>query len=61
MFNRIFVCLQELAADLGCHQLLWLFGEDRQITEVGAMNVFILYKNQNGGNYYETIIYNIKQ
>lgn len=60
MFNRIFVRFQELASDLGCHQLLWLFGEDRQITEVGAMNVFILYKNQNGGNYYETVIYGIK-
>jgi len=30
--------------------MLWLYGEDRQITEVGAMNVFIFYKNQNGGN-----------
>ncbi|XP_060853369.1 branched-chain-amino-acid aminotransferase, cytosolic [Rhopalosiphum padi] len=39
---------QELASKLGCHQMLWLYGEDRQITEVGAMNVFILYKNQNG-------------
>jgi len=42
--------LQEIASKLGCHQTLWLFGEDRQITEVGAMNVFIFYKNQNGGN-----------
>jgi len=39
---------QELASEFGCHQLLWLFGEDRQITEVGAMNVFIFYKNNNG-------------
>jgi len=39
---------QEIATESGCHQLLWLFGEDRQITEVGAMNVFIFYKNQNG-------------
>ncbi|VVC40579.1 Hypothetical protein CINCED_3A000202 [Cinara cedri] len=39
---------QELASELGCHQMLWLFGEDRQITEVGAMNVFIFYKNKCG-------------
>eukprot|EP00102_Acyrthosiphon_pisum_P015790 XP_008186504.1 PREDICTED: branched-chain-amino-acid aminotransferase, cytosolic [Acyrthosiphon pisum] len=39
---------QEIASKLGCHQMLWLYGEDRQITEVGAMNVFIFYINQNG-------------
>ncbi|XP_050442499.1 branched-chain-amino-acid aminotransferase, cytosolic [Adelges cooleyi] len=39
---------QKLALECGCHQLLWLFGEDRQITEAGTMNVFIFYKNQNG-------------
>lgn len=38
--------------------MLWLFGEDRQITEVGAMNVFIFYKNQNGGNLTKITSYN---
>lgn len=45
---------QELASKLGCHQMLWLFGEDRQITEMGAMNVFIYYKNNNGENVLST-------
>ena len=26
----------------GCHQCLWLFGEDHEITEAGSMNLFIL-------------------
>ena len=38
----------ENAAKLGCHQILWLFGEDHQITEVGAMNIFFVIKNKNG-------------
>ena len=28
-----------------CHQVLWLFGEDHQITEVGAMNIFFVTRN----------------
>lgn len=46
----VFISIQELASESGCHQMLWLFGEDRQITEVGAMNVFIFYKTKSGGN-----------
>jgi branched-chain amino acid aminotransferase len=38
----------EKAAKLGCQQILWLFGEDHQITEVGAMNIFFVLKNKNG-------------
>ena len=28
-----------------CHQVLWLFGDDYQITEVGAMNIFFVTRN----------------
>ena len=38
---RIFV-LQKMAETEGCHQCLWLVGDDHEITEVGAMNIFIL-------------------
>ncbi|KAL4703413.1 hypothetical protein ACJJTC_011202 [Scirpophaga incertulas] len=38
------------ASKLGHHQVLWLFGPDHQLTEVGAMNIFMVYVNENGGN-----------
>jgi branched-chain amino acid aminotransferase len=34
------------AQALGCSQVLWLFGEDRQITEVGAMNMFFVIRKR---------------
>ena len=30
-------------------QVLWLFGEDQQLTEVGTMNLFVHWINENGG------------
>nr|XP_023672487.1 branched-chain-amino-acid aminotransferase, cytosolic isoform X1 [Paramormyrops kingsleyae] len=36
------------AADLGCQQVLWLYGDDLQITEVGTMNIFIYWTNEDG-------------
>lgn len=33
----------------GRNQVLWLYGPDKQVTEVGTMNVFILYLNESGG------------
>ncbi|CAL1683270.1 unnamed protein product [Lasius platythorax] len=39
---------QQLASEKGLHQVLWLYGEDHEITEIGAMNVFIVYINDNG-------------
>ncbi|KAL0942973.1 branched-chain amino acid cytosolic [Colletotrichum truncatum] len=33
----------------GCTQTLWLFGEDRQVTEAGASNFFVIWKNRDGG------------
>ena len=40
--------VQKTAVEKGCHQVLWLFGEDRQITEVGAMNIFAFLINEKG-------------
>lgn len=30
-------------------QILWLFGEDHRLVEVGTMNIFIYMKTANGG------------
>ena len=41
---------QLLAADRGYSQVLWLFGEEDggQVTEVGTMNMFVLWENEEG-------------
>uniref|UniRef100_A0A8C5MCT2 Branched-chain-amino-acid aminotransferase n=1 Tax=Leptobrachium leishanense TaxID=445787 RepID=A0A8C5MCT2_9ANUR len=39
---------QNEAMALGCQQVLWLYGEDEKITEVGTMNLFIFWKNEDG-------------
>ncbi|KAL0085042.1 aminotransferase [Phycomyces blakesleeanus] len=39
---------QRVAAKAGYQQNLWLFGEDHQLTEVGAMNLFTMIKNKQG-------------
>lgn len=33
----------------GCAQILWLFGEEHYVTEVGAMNIFFLMEKEGGG------------
>lgn len=40
--------VQQEANDKGLQQVLWLYGEDHQITEVGTMNVFMVYINDDG-------------
>lgn len=37
------------AQALGFHQVLWLFGSDRQVTEAGASNFFVVWKNKQTG------------
>ncbi|GFN78735.1 Branched-chain-amino-acid aminotransferase [Plakobranchus ocellatus] len=32
-----------------CQQVLWLYGDDHQMTEVGTMNLFVYWINENGG------------
>ncbi|KAM3859273.1 branched-chain-amino-acid aminotransferase, cytosolic [Diretmus argenteus] len=39
---------QNEAVGHGCQQVLWLYGDDHQITEVGTMNVFLYWTNENG-------------
>ncbi|XP_074019690.1 branched-chain-amino-acid aminotransferase, cytosolic isoform X5 [Numenius arquata] len=41
---------QQEAMELGCQQVLWLYGEDHQITEVGTMNLFLYWINEDGEN-----------
>lgn len=31
-----------------CHQILWLYGPEHRVTEVGSMNIFFLLQNENG-------------
>lgn len=35
----------------GYEQILWLLGDDMKVTEAGAMNVFIVVKRDDGGEY----------
>ena len=39
---------QEIAAKHNCHQALWLYGPEEEITEVGAMNIFALFRKKSG-------------
>ncbi|XP_033918907.1 branched-chain-amino-acid aminotransferase, cytosolic isoform X1 [Melopsittacus undulatus] len=41
---------QQEALEFGCQQVLWLYGEDHQITEVGTMNLFLYWINEDGEN-----------
>ncbi|XP_050294258.1 branched-chain-amino-acid aminotransferase, cytosolic [Anthonomus grandis grandis] len=40
--------VQSKANQRGRQQVLWLYGPERQITEVGTMNIFIFYKDEYG-------------
>ncbi|KAI6657759.1 hypothetical protein LOD99_502 [Oopsacas minuta] len=42
------VARQVEAAENGCVQVLWLFGDDHELTEVGTMNIFAFWENQRG-------------
>lgn len=42
------LAVQREAEKLGLNQVLWLFGPDQQITEVGAMNVYVFLRNKDG-------------
>lgn len=41
---------QEEAAQRGFNQVLWLFGEDQEVTEVGTMNLFFYMRGEDGVN-----------
>ncbi|KAJ6600163.1 Branched-chain-amino-acid aminotransferase, partial [Pseudolycoriella hygida] len=40
--------VQREAASRGLQQVLWLYGSDHQLTEVGTMNIFMLWINDQG-------------
>ncbi|XP_077024336.1 branched-chain-amino-acid aminotransferase, cytosolic [Tamandua tetradactyla] len=39
---------QREALENGCQQVLWLYGENKQITEIGTMNLFLYWINEDG-------------
>lgn len=41
--------VQKEACQKGLQQVLWLYGPDHQLTEVGTMNIFLLFVNEQGG------------
>lgn len=40
--------VQREAAKQGLQQVLWLYGDDHELTEAGTMNIFMLFVNENG-------------
>ncbi|XP_016395493.1 branched-chain-amino-acid aminotransferase, cytosolic-like [Sinocyclocheilus rhinocerous] len=42
------IAVQSEAAKQKCQQVLWLYGENEEITEVGTMNLFIYWTTENG-------------
>jgi branched-chain amino acid aminotransferase len=41
--------VQSTASSKGRQQVLWLYGPEHQLTEVGTMNIFVFYIDNNGG------------
>uniref|UniRef100_A0A8C5L1H7 Branched-chain-amino-acid aminotransferase n=1 Tax=Jaculus jaculus TaxID=51337 RepID=A0A8C5L1H7_JACJA len=42
------VAVQKEAQKQGCEQVLWLYGPDHQLTEVGTMNIFVYWTHEDG-------------
>lgn len=42
------IYVQREAVERGLQQVLWLYGEDNEVTEVGTMNIFMFYINDDG-------------
>jgi len=49
--NSLYFCMQQEALGQGLHQVLWLYGQDHLITEVGTMNIFMFCINDDGGKF----------
>jgi len=43
--------IQKEATAQGVNQVLWLYGEDQQVTEAGTMNMFMVMVNEQGGEW----------
>lgn len=50
--------VQKEASNKGLQQVLWLYGPEHQLTEVGTMNIFLLFINEQGGLFH-TFIFNV--
>ncbi|XP_062387716.1 branched-chain-amino-acid aminotransferase, mitochondrial isoform X2 [Sardina pilchardus] len=42
------IAVQNVANQQGCQQVLWLYGDEEEITEVGTMNLFIYWTTESG-------------
>uniref|UniRef100_A0A0N5AAI1 branched-chain-amino-acid transaminase n=1 Tax=Syphacia muris TaxID=451379 RepID=A0A0N5AAI1_9BILA len=42
------IMVSTTAMSRGCHQVLWLYGKEEYITEVGTMNIMMYWKNEKG-------------
>ncbi|XP_069133485.1 LOW QUALITY PROTEIN: branched-chain-amino-acid aminotransferase, cytosolic-like [Argopecten irradians] len=42
------IAVQDLAEERGCQQVLWLYGDKHEMTEVGTMNLFLHWINKQG-------------
>jgi branched-chain amino acid aminotransferase len=42
------ILIGKIATSLGCQQVLWLYDKDEKLTEVGTMNIFMYWKNEQG-------------
>lgn len=42
------LAIAKIAEEKGLDQMLWLYGDDHQLTEVGLMNIFVYLENENG-------------
>ena len=45
---------KEALEKFGCQQVLWLYGPNHMVTEVGTMNMFMYWINEEGGWLYLT-------
>ncbi len=50
---------QKAARDHGAQQVLWLYGPDHLVTEVGTMNIFMLWKNARGGKQSRVVFHSL--
>lgn len=48
------IYVQKEAIEKGLQQVLWLHGEDNEVTEAGTMNIFMFFINDDGGEHYFT-------
>ncbi|KAM9299686.1 branched-chain-amino-acid aminotransferase, mitochondrial [Gastrophryne carolinensis] len=42
------IYVQHEASKLGCQQVLWLYGDNHEVTEAGTMNFFMFWINEQG-------------